>query len=637
MPYRVEKTKHNRVAIACDNCRRRKTRCDAAAPCCGRCLEFGYECVYSPSERQSTSDNRFSIVQERLDGIDSVLKVLMSDMNELLKKNNAPSKSQHASNETTAPTNSITMLNSSEDVPLFNDRLAHLKQHTNGDQISTTVYVSSVFLSILGPKDIHSLSKKLNDPLLPQRLEIASHNAWRKTQGVYGQLMSPSTESLGFQPDMDLLEMGMKAYKYPSNAYIHPLLPPEDISLAKMTSLPVPLSNGVKAALIIVGSADMRLKSDYGAFSESFVESQERAAYYQAIRTLNLMRFSRPCFFSVRLAILLTLLVVVFSTIPTQFNLLDPILDMCRTIGLDRPEVNRMHPLKIAEWRERVWFLTSSMVYSQYIILSLKPLAPTVRADDFLRTTFGRPELELQGRIAQSAIKLHHIYNSVYEKLFLLMSRKCSAHELANDILNLGKEIDTWEEEYSRELQPASKAANFGNFIELFSLGNLRYKYLHIVLAVYSTPAFYPYFLPDPMPGSLEKVSKAARNLYTIALNSQNLKGECTYVNSTAVTAALCCLLYKQMYYPMHESNLSDLEMIKGTISQLDQNRWPCVKGENPQSEIWQVLLDIMDRHYQLHNVTAESKSTVDEQWQNGWDKLFPEDDINETDQCKIT
>ncbi|KAL3483108.1 fungal-specific transcription factor domain-containing protein [Aspergillus germanicus] len=40
--------KRRRVALACDSCRLRKSRCDSTRPQCSSCVELGFECVYRP-------------------------------------------------------------------------------------------------------------------------------------------------------------------------------------------------------------------------------------------------------------------------------------------------------------------------------------------------------------------------------------------------------------------------------------------------------------------------------------------------------------------------------------------------------------------------------------------------------------
>lgn len=41
-------SKRRRVAVACDACRTRKSRCDGVRPQCSLCRDLGFECVYTP-------------------------------------------------------------------------------------------------------------------------------------------------------------------------------------------------------------------------------------------------------------------------------------------------------------------------------------------------------------------------------------------------------------------------------------------------------------------------------------------------------------------------------------------------------------------------------------------------------------
>lgn len=41
-------SKRRRVAVACDACRTRKSRCDGNRPLCSLCRDLGFDCVYTP-------------------------------------------------------------------------------------------------------------------------------------------------------------------------------------------------------------------------------------------------------------------------------------------------------------------------------------------------------------------------------------------------------------------------------------------------------------------------------------------------------------------------------------------------------------------------------------------------------------
>lgn len=623
MSHRIERQKQNRVTVACDNCRQRKIRCDAGKPVCKRCNELGSKCEYTPSERQLMSDARFSAIHERLDHVDetmsslaSSMKVIVSKVNGLLAESSGSMPSKPAPRDPNQFENenhqsSAVLKPPMQQIPQFNDRLSHMKIHTNGDQVSTTVYLSSVFLSILSPKDIDFLVHILNDSLLPERLEAVSYNVWWKTQDAYRKLAAPSNDCNEFQPDASLLDVGMTSSRERPHHYVKTLLPAEEIDLVEWTSLAEPLANGLRAAMIIVGCLNVKNKPGYGGFAKDLVVSQERAAYFQAIRTLNWMRFSTPSFFSVRVAILLSLFLVICSNVPGVFNLVDIIVDMCKAIKLDRPEVQRKYPREMGEWREHVWFMGSNLMYCYYITLYLKPSGITFTSSDLSQTVFGRPDLADQRRMVEHAMKIHQIYDMTYEQLFRISSRNCSPDELLNDIRILGKELRGWGEGFSWDSTKIHFSKTFSDcndFLSMFQLGNLYYKYFHTTIAVYSIPAFYPSCLPEVVPNALDLVSSAARELYKIGLMSEEMGSECTAISTVAVTPAVCTLLYKQLCYPTHESNSDDLKLLKDTIHRFDRMRWPLTSGRTPQGEIWQVLLDIMERHYQLHNVSAESE-----------------------------
>ncbi|KAL4896204.1 fungal-specific transcription factor domain-containing protein [Aspergillus ambiguus] len=80
--------KRRRVALACDSCRARKSRCDGARPKCSLCGDLGFECVYTPPStstniivqkdylqdlegRVKSLENSLSTVRDNLSGLSS--------------------------------------------------------------------------------------------------------------------------------------------------------------------------------------------------------------------------------------------------------------------------------------------------------------------------------------------------------------------------------------------------------------------------------------------------------------------------------------------------------------------------------------------------------------------------------------
>lgn len=69
-------SKRRRVAVACDACRTRKSRCDGVRPRCSLCRDLGFECVYTPPP---TSTNVI-VQKDYLRGLEERVKRLEEGM-----------------------------------------------------------------------------------------------------------------------------------------------------------------------------------------------------------------------------------------------------------------------------------------------------------------------------------------------------------------------------------------------------------------------------------------------------------------------------------------------------------------------------------------------------------------------------
>lgn len=65
-------SKRRRVAVACDACRTRKSRCDGSRPRCSLCIDLGFECVYTPP----TTANNVIVQKDYLHGLEERVKKL---------------------------------------------------------------------------------------------------------------------------------------------------------------------------------------------------------------------------------------------------------------------------------------------------------------------------------------------------------------------------------------------------------------------------------------------------------------------------------------------------------------------------------------------------------------------------------
>ena len=65
-------SKRRRVAVACDACRTRKSRCDGSRPRCSLCSDLGFECIYTPP----TTATNVIVQKDYLHGLEDRVKKL---------------------------------------------------------------------------------------------------------------------------------------------------------------------------------------------------------------------------------------------------------------------------------------------------------------------------------------------------------------------------------------------------------------------------------------------------------------------------------------------------------------------------------------------------------------------------------
>ncbi|RAQ46927.1 C6 transcription factor [Aspergillus flavus] len=79
-------SKRRRVALACDICRTRKSRCDGIRPQCGMCKDLGFECVYTPAVTATNvivQKDYLQNLESRMKSLEDNLSTMRSDMTRL--------------------------------------------------------------------------------------------------------------------------------------------------------------------------------------------------------------------------------------------------------------------------------------------------------------------------------------------------------------------------------------------------------------------------------------------------------------------------------------------------------------------------------------------------------------------------
>ena len=230
------------------------------------------------------------------------------------------------------------------------------------------------------------------------------------------------------------------------------------------------------------------------------------------------------------------------------------------------------------------------------------------------------------------AQRLDRIYEKAYPFIFSPYAQKHTLWQISDAIGYLDGELTEWrkasnDKDWTRDYYPNT---GVNELVELLPLAMVKFRYHYILLALHTIPAFHPDQFPGSLPGSLAKVSGAARELCKAGVDSHKSKGQCTLITLSAVTTAVCTLLYKQLRYPTHNSNHNDIYFVRTSILSIQTGRWPYGHYNISSAGIWKALVDIMGRHYELCNVDT-AQSLTDKNLE-----VLPQEIFQNGDECAI-
>lgn len=540
------------------------------------------------------------------------------------------------------------------ELPDFNDRLEQLMLNQTAGNLDSLMYTSGIFLSILSPNEVESLSRKMHNPNTIIWLSKTSNLIWRLQQRSMMMLVEVSDQEI--DPEFAQFCMGLHRQvlsdlntRFGSdfrNKFIPAsLISNDDISPEQFPNWPVHLRRGIIAALVLEGAVILKMSAPNKRtrWSDEYISKQQRIAFQHCINLLNIVKFSRPSYMLAKTCSFIICHVSKFFCVPAILAFLDSLLDLARSLALNSEAVNSKLPEAKAKERLYLWDMIIRG-YNQQMICRLS--TPKIGDIPFIKSWGSEFESGNDG--------MKNIYLRCRKKLFgLYKNRSVPRSDIYKEIVRSGAELDEWWKNWcekkksihtstdknnanttskgkkrrstansSERLQNGSTDSDGPAFVvglatnEYIDIAiksfhiQLYREYLLTKLIIYSIPAFYPQYLPESVPNALGIVQQTAHDLLLLAVDETKSVGVCYDAMTLCTTAAIGALLFKQLKHPENPTNKEDIEFLKSNVPLLNAESWPSVvDGQSAMMELWTALLHIMVKVYEFKDSPPSDNS----------------------------
>lgn len=650
-----------RVNLACHYCRRRKKKCDGHRPTCSNCAAVGEQCVYQLKSPQSKTNVRFDKLKSQMDRMEQMIARIAESQNPEYRVMPSDSDSsaysvgstggEEVDLDTADQKDSIDDPVEDEtigDLPDFNDRLEQLMSNQTAGNLDSLVYTSGIFLSIFSPSEVERLARKMHNPNTILWLSKTSNLIWKLQQRSMMVLVEASDQEIDSEFAQFCLGLhrqvlddayGMFGPDLGGKFVPASLISSDDISPERLPNWPVHLRRGVIAAVVLESTVILKMSasSKRTRWSDQYISQQQRIALHHCIDLLNIMKFSRPSYVLAKTSMNIMCNVSKFFCVPAILSYLDSLVELARSLALNNEAVNSKLPE--AKARERVYLWNLIMRGYTQLMISRLSNPKTVNVP-FIRS-WG-------SELGSSDDVLKNIYLPCRKKLFgLYKNRYVSRSDIQKEIQRSGAALDEWWNNWGgkkkctdiltynskpttknkkRRTSTATNTSEHSSSAENTADGSetkldlaiyehidfmhkavdiQRYReYLFTKLVIYSIPAFYPHYLPEPSSDALDIVRQTARDLMILAVTETKNAGVCYYAMTLCATAAIGALLFKQLKHIDHPTNKDDIEFLKANLPSLNVESWPSVADDqNPMMELWSALLHIMEKVHECKDL----------------------------------
>lgn len=582
--------KRKRVPVACEECRRRRIRCDANVPFCDNCTSRGTICTYVEVLFTDVAQSELATLLNRLGKLEESMKRLHCSTQGQIKSSFSNNGLGDAAQGDTMPRGLI-----------FFHKLRILKAYIVSHQ--STACQPNIFLAILNQSEISMLSKRLGDALLGQHLEEVSSSFESAANGLTEQFLN---SLIDLDADSTYLSRCIEIYLKLETPFIHLLLDPLEVQKSDWLLLPGLIRKSISAALLILGSVILRTSSDFEDFTITMIRSQELSAYHQAIRVLNSYRFIQPSFLEFKVSVLLLWLLYTYSSVPSVLHFMPHIIEMANVLRVNNSEVNKSFTSPEADIRCYVWFFIVNFQYLIAISGSTEPLIsqPYIEIPPSFSLVYPDDAL----RTLKYTAEIHHIFDEVHH-LFLVPNQQFNFNDkLLDKLPAVDAKLRAWRSNIPEVIwqdKPSSSEERLCRYFIPFSSELLKVKYYHIIIAIYSISLFASVSLSNSFQEDLETFSDAARTLLSLALFSGESKDVCGIMENNGITSAVYCLCLKQLVYSGQASNYKDILTLQRNLGRYSNRSWSYLGCKFPPTIIWEFLIDVTSHYSYDVNTSA--------------------------------
>ncbi|EWC44067.1 hypothetical protein DRE_01419 [Drechslerella stenobrocha 248] len=522
-------SKRRRIARACDQCRKKKIKCDGKTPACSHCQNYHTECVFTLVEKKRQPPKGAKYIEgleNRLGRMESLLKLsgilpefdAKTDLGTLEKKLEAQRAASSSPggiffsrpvSASGTPSSSGAIHGSSpsddvvkdEDEPeSLTDKMSSLVTNARGE---TRFIGSSSGFSIFSPKGIQWVNSKTGDKAFQRvlvKLIQADHKFEHWRPDVWDAVFS--TKVTNPLPSKSEAISYAGEYFRTVNA-LFPLYHQQTFEslLEDQYSNNPPQGTGWLASLNMVLAIGSRIRGSMLKQPSADEDSRGWKYFQNAMCLYPVLTLQNTDFLSIQALLAMALFLQGTANPQPLYNIISAALRVSFSIGLHRRADAFGFGREEAEHRKRVFWIA-------YVIdkdIALRSGRPSIINDDDMNIELPEEEsfdglgmIELAGgrgkvNLFRRTCRFAQIQSRVYMQLYSAKAAKQSDGELLNTIGDLDRELEEWRDSIPLDVRPEHAISNAYE-LHMLSLVLMHFQYFNCLATIHRMSIAHSYW-----------------------------------------------------------------------------------------------------------------------------------------------